>query len=158
MKEKSCRLCSTVSTDDYLNIFSDRGAQLGMADILQEHFKCDVNIKSHSSIMHSYSYLFSKKAWLKYYSLIVKFPQISEVDPLPNVVCEVCWKTTDAFHELYKKSKEVQEKFLNSLIKDEPDPIDIEPSSDVECNIAAEISLIKMEVSSGNGTELQIWK
>lgn len=35
----------------------------------------------------------------------------------------MCWQTTDAFHKLYQKSKEVQERFLNPLIKAEPEAI-----------------------------------
>ncbi|XP_055317609.1 transcription factor grauzone-like isoform X2 [Sitodiplosis mosellana] len=46
--------------------------------------------------------------------------EISEVDPLPNLVCQKCWQTTDAFHELYQKSKIVQESLLNPPIKFEP--------------------------------------
>ncbi|XP_055317611.1 zinc finger protein 287-like isoform X1 [Sitodiplosis mosellana] len=45
---------------------------------------------------------------------------VSELDPLPNFVCQACWKTTDNFHELYQKSKTVQESFLKSSIKVEP--------------------------------------
>lgn len=40
---------------------------------------------------------------------------------MPNLVCETCWQTTQDFHELYKKSKLVQEKFQNPLIKIESD-------------------------------------
>lgn len=77
--------------------------------------------------------------------------QLSEADPFPNVVCQVCWKTTEEFHELYEKSKEVQEKFLNSLVKVEADPIDVvSPHDNEECNSdSAEILPIKVEVSSG---------
>lgn len=32
-------------------------------------------------------------------------------------MCKPCWNTTETFHELYLKSKSVQEKYLNSLIK-----------------------------------------
>ncbi|XP_055317606.1 transcription factor grauzone-like [Sitodiplosis mosellana] len=46
--------------------------------------------------------------------------EISELDPLPNLVCQKCWQTTDAFHELYQKSKTVQESLLNPPIKFEP--------------------------------------
>lgn len=46
------------------------------------------------------------------------------MDPLPNLVCQQCWATTKAFHELYEKSKEIQEQYLNAVVKDEPDPID----------------------------------
>lgn len=35
----------------------------------------------------------------------------------------MCWQTTDAFHELYQKSKIAQENFLNPLIKAEPEAI-----------------------------------
>lgn len=36
-------------------------------------------------------------------------------------MCQVCWQTIDAFHELYQKSKKVQQTFLNPPIKIEPD-------------------------------------
>lgn len=51
MNEKSCRLCSTLSTDAYLDIFSERGVEMEMADILCEHFKCDVNMKIRNSLI-----------------------------------------------------------------------------------------------------------
>lgn len=35
-------------------------------------------------------------------------------------MCKSCWCTTETFHELYLKSKLVQEKYLNSFIKVEP--------------------------------------
>lgn len=72
-------------------------------------------------------------------------------------MCQVCWKTTEAFHKLYKKSKEVQEKFLNSVVKAECDPFDIlcpdyrkkgKNNSEAKGK-SAEISLIKVEQSSG---------
>ena len=77
---------------------------------------------------------------------------MSEADPLPNVVCQECWTTTKAFHELYIKSKEVQGKFLNSLVKTEPDPIEIELSTtNEECiPITEEIRSIKLEQPSGD--------
>lgn len=43
------------------------------------------------------------------------------MDSLPNFVCQICWQTTEAFHELYQKSKNVQEKYLNPMIKIEID-------------------------------------
>lgn len=70
-------------------------------------------------------------------------------------MCQVCWKTTEAFHELYKKSKEVQENFLNSLVKIETDPIDLVPTNyNEEYNSnSAEIIPIKMEVSPSKSKE-----
>lgn len=50
--------------------------------------------------------------------------QISAIDSLPNFVCNSCWQTTEAFHELYQKSKILQEKFLNPMIKIEIDTTD----------------------------------
>ena len=74
---------------------------------------------------------------------------MSEADPLPNVVCHECWTTTEAFHELYEKSKIVQEKFLNSLVKIEPDPVE-QTADNQECNInSADNDPIKMEISLG---------
>lgn len=32
-------------------------------------------------------------------------------------MCKSCWQTTEAFHELYEKSKTVRIKFQNSVIK-----------------------------------------
>lgn len=43
------------------------------------------------------------------------------MDSLPNFVCQLCWQTTEAFHELYQKSKTAQEKYLNPMIKIEID-------------------------------------
>lgn len=59
---------------------------------------------------------------------ITKFPysQISETDSLPKCVCQECWTITEAFHELYQKSKLAQEKYLNPVIvKRETDSDDI---------------------------------
>lgn len=47
-------------------------------------------------------------------SLIV---QVNEDDSLPNAVCQECWSTTEAFHELYRKSQVARAKFLASVIK-----------------------------------------
>lgn len=44
-------------------------------------------------------------------------------------MCRLCWLTTEAFHELYQKSKLAQETFLNSMIKIEVDPIVLYPES-----------------------------
>ncbi|XP_031629988.1 zinc finger protein 43-like [Contarinia nasturtii] len=43
--------------------------------------------------------------------------EVRESDTFPNYVCQSCWQTTDAFHELYEKSKLSMEKFLNPTIK-----------------------------------------
>lgn len=37
-----CRLCSK-SGNNYLNIFGDIGAELHLREIIDEHFKCEVN-------------------------------------------------------------------------------------------------------------------
>ncbi|XP_055317616.1 zinc finger protein 28-like [Sitodiplosis mosellana] len=76
--------------------------------------------------------------------------EIGELDPLPNLVCQTCWQTTDNFHELYQKSKTVQESFLNSTIKLEPD--ESEPwHSHQETNFVEELQLevgsIKLEIN-----------
>lgn len=64
------------------------------------------------------------------------------------MVCQVCWATTQAFHDLYKQSKEVQDQFLKALVKIEADPIDLELSTnDDECSGIADS--IKLEGNSG---------
>lgn len=50
------------------------------------------------------------------------------------MVCQVCWATTQAFHELYEKSKEVQEEFLSSFVKREHEPVVIIWPTDSEEN------------------------
>lgn len=62
------------------------------------------------------------------------FQQISEADPLPHLVCQSCWSTTEAFHELYQKSKIVQDQFLHhehkfgaDINEESPDEIDEQP-------------------------------
>lgn len=43
------------------------------------------------------------------------------MDCMPNFVCSTCWSLTQAFHELYKKSKIIQEKYMPQMIIPEPD-------------------------------------
>lgn len=72
------------------------------------------------------------------------------------MVCQSCWTTTESFHDLYKKSKTVQEEFLNSLGKtNERDPVIVLCSSDSKENnstieeMVVEINPIKVEQISG---------
>lgn len=51
--------------------------------------------------------------------------QVSESDSLPNFVCQMCWNTTEAFHELYQKSKLAQERFLHPVVKIEVDATEL---------------------------------
>lgn len=51
------------------------------------------------------------------------------MDCLSNFVCQSCWQITDAFHELYLKSKNAQEKFFNPMIKVEVDTTELWPES-----------------------------
>lgn len=55
--------------------------------------------------------------------------QISKADSLPKFVCQMCWKTTELFHELYEKSKMAHKTFLNSIIKCETVSIAVYPQS-----------------------------
>lgn len=71
---------------------------------------------------------------------------------MPNVVCQLCWTTTQAFHELYKKSKVVQENYLNSLVKLELDPFDGEgpisysdPDTELIPQSNVEVRLLKID-------------
>ncbi|XP_055317607.1 transcription factor grauzone-like [Sitodiplosis mosellana] len=66
--------------------------------------------------------------------------EVSELDALPNLVCQTCWQTTDAFHELYQKSKTVQESFLNAPIKVEPAESELW-NSHQETNFVEEVQL-----------------
>lgn len=53
--------------------------------------------------------------------------------------------TTQAFHDLYNKSKEVQERFLNAVVKIEPNPIDlVQPIHNKEISSIVK-SLVKPE-------------
>lgn len=64
----------------------------------------------------------------------------------------MCWQTTEAFHELYQKSKEVQENFLNSPIKTEPEAI-VLWQNNPETHFIEEIDLgpgpVKEEINLG---------
>lgn len=56
-------------------------------------------------------------------------------------MCQLCWRTTEAFHDLYQKSKEVQEKFLISPpIKVEPDTNELWQSNE-ETQFVEELQL-----------------
>lgn len=65
----------------------------------------------------------------------------------------MCWQTTESFNELYEKSKEVQEKFLNSVVSIERDPIVIERSAKESDNSTkkehAKIDVIEVEENLG---------
>ncbi|XP_031634974.1 zinc finger protein 91-like [Contarinia nasturtii] len=74
--------------------------------------------------------------------------EVSEADSLPNFVCNLCWQTTESFHELYQKSKAVQEKFLNPMIKVEVDTIGMWHENlgrDFEDDLPIDVNEIKSE-------------
>lgn len=72
------------------------------------------------------------------------------MDALPNYVCHVCWSTTDAFHELYQKSKSIVEKFSNPLVKEELDFFEVCPSNkDNFIDEQVEVDPVKIEPQSG---------
>lgn len=81
--------------------------------------------------------------------------QISESDSLPNFVCHACWQTTEAFHELYQKSKTVQEKFLNPMIKIEVDTTGLwheNTERDYIEESQIDVNAIKIEPNSGESS------
>lgn len=134
-----CRLCFATDTDRRMNIFSDVGIQLKMSEIICEHFRCEVNKFINICLYHlTWGFFF--------------FQQISEVDSMPNFVCEICWQTTEAFHELYQKSKTAQEKFLNPMIKIEVDTIGLWPDNlerDFVGDLPIDVHEIKSETNLG---------
>lgn len=72
----------------------------------------------------------------------IYFQQISEIDTMPNYVCETCWQITEAFHDLYQKSKISHETLLNIPIKIEPDINEPWPGTNV--NNYMEVSLTEI--------------
>lgn len=67
---------------------------------------------------------------------------------MPNFVCELCWIITEAFHELYQKSKTVQENFLSlSLI--ETDSVTCNKMEQIFDEDSQGVGLIKLEPSYG---------
>lgn len=65
-------------------------------------------------------------------------------------MCHACWSTTDAFHELYQKSKSIVEKFLNPLVKEELDFLEVCPSNkDNFIDEQVEVDPVKIEPQSG---------
>lgn len=115
LDSNSCRLCFSTNNDHHMNIFSVIGIEMKMSEIISEHFKCEVNKNKYEAIFIHVDF-----SLMKLCCLLVR-QQISEADSLPNFVCQICWQTTEAFHELYQKSKTVQEKYLNPMIKIEID-------------------------------------
>lgn len=64
----------------------------------------------------------------------------------------MCWSTTEAFHDLYQKSKLAQQQFLSQLIKVEVDTIGLYPENggrDFGGEQLLEISSLKVEPGSG---------
>ncbi|XP_031629987.1 transcription factor grauzone-like [Contarinia nasturtii] len=74
--------------------------------------------------------------------------EVNVLDSLPNFICQVCWHLTEAFHELYQKSKVTLENLLNRSIKIEPEVNESWPSYHAVQYIEdsqPEIGLIKVE-------------
>lgn len=84
-------------------------------------------------------------------------------DSLPNFVCQLCWTVTKSFHKLYQKSKVVQEKLLNPLIKIEPDSHEIWSNNENKGEIHyieetnLEIAPIKVEPNLGKYNKIIIY-
>lgn len=149
----SCRLCFSSENGHRVNIFSDIGIDMKMSEIISEHFKCDVN-KLYEIII---KLIFSKKK----NTLFCHHLQISELDSLPNFVCQPCWQTTEAFHELYQKSKAVQEKFLNPMIKIEIDTTGLwheNTERDFIDDPQYDINAIKLEPNLGSYLFVNLFK
>lgn len=74
---------------------------------------------------------------------------------MPKCVCQECWSITEAFHELYQKSKLAQEKYLNPVIvKRETDSDDIwsinqETTFAEELSPTIEVGPVKLEANVG---------
>lgn len=65
-------------------------------------------------------------------------------------MCEKCWATTHAFHELYLTSLAVRENFLDSLAKVEHEPVtwstkNKENDGVIEETVIIEVNPIKVE-------------
>lgn len=67
-------------------------------------------------------------------------------------MCQECWSTTEAFHELYRKSQRAQAKFLGSVVKVESETTDLTAFDHVDIDREFyeeqpfDISDLKMEV------------
>lgn len=75
--------------------------------------------------------------------------QVNESDPLPNFVCQKCWRTTESFHLLYEQSKLVEEKFLNPLIKTDVEEVFVANSENQFTEEAIDVGEIKVEPQLG---------
>lgn len=77
-------------------------------------------------------------------------------------MCHECWTTTESFHALYEKSKDVKEKFLNLMVKNECDLTDMVWSANSKENnnsieeINVDVDVIKVERNSGKVKEHHI--
>lgn len=106
-----CRLCFSETNGLHMDLFSEIGVEIRMSEIVSEHFKCNVSEREIKFEEHEFPVHFTKIV------ILFVFIQVSESDSLPNIICQACWSTTEAFHELYLRSRQAQSRFLNSSVK-----------------------------------------
>lgn len=121
-RDTLCRLCFTDGQQILVDIFSATGMQLGISDIISEHFKCQVN-KMHANDIP----FFPRKTPFERYNSILKQTrppnQVTQDGTFPTHVCTKCWQATENFHQFYQSVKLAEEHFLLNQCKTEPDAI-----------------------------------
>lgn len=120
MVEEICRLCfkkNTRAEHATIGIFSAKGLELNIAEILRKHFPDEV-IPLALCLM---KFLMSKP------DIHIILLQVNEDDDiLPKFVCTDCWCKSNEFHDFYNAVTEAQQIFLVNLVKtEEPEIIEI---------------------------------
>lgn len=130
MAEEICRLCFKKAIKA-ISIFSVRGLELNIAEILRKHFSDEVIPFA----------LYLMKFWCLnqiFISFAYFLLQVNEDDDvLPKFVCPDCWSKSNQFHDFYNAVAEAQQIFLANLVKiEEPEIIEINcvPYSDEHLN------------------------
>lgn len=114
MDRTVCRLCF-VCVPAPIGIFSGEGMANNIVDLIRLHLADEVSIRASASKSHWRFLIVSTN---------INCFQISEEDPLPKVLCRVCWTKVLDFHEFYKTVKETKHNFLVKYVKiEEPETI-----------------------------------
>lgn len=105
MVKKLCRLCFKHSTKP-IGIFSSKGIELNIAEIIRGHFPDEVNNHSHFRT-NTNAIVFPRTAT----------PQLNETDNLPKWICLDCWIKSKYFHEFYNAVATAKNIYLTNLVK-----------------------------------------
>lgn len=137
MVKKICRLCFK-KANQLIGIFTAKGIELNIAEILRLHFPDEVRFSVCTHATFSFEILT--------FGLPGNFPfQIDVKDEfLPKFICPDCWMKSNYFHEFYNSVAEAKRRYLRKAAKRSEKPTFIE----VDCNLAendCDMPFIKVE-------------